>query len=1087
MPAPPTPESFGRHEVTAVLVTHDGERWLRGTAAAIQSQRRPVQRLVAVDTGSTDSSREIVAQLLSEYVATADIVGLPPDTGYGTAVAEATRRLVRWSPDGRATDDRVEWLWLLHDDCEPAPDALQRLLAVADTDPAVAVVGPKVRGWYRRRMLLELGFTVTRGGRRETGLERGENDQGQHDDRREALAVGSAGMLVRRDVWEQLGGFDPALGLMRDDLDFCWRVWAAGHKVLVAPRAVVYHAEAAARERRSVSIGAGRVHLLDRVNAMRVLLANVRGRAVPLTVLRLAVGSLLYAAGFLLAKMPGRAVDELLATGVLLGRPGVVRQMRRSRRATRRVLSGAPRRLFPRSGHQLRQALDALTAVAGGAAAGGEAIGRHRASESGPTGDEVDNLDPAHAGLLHRGLRSPLGLLVLGLGAVALLAARSDLFGGRLMGGALLPAPDGASDLWESYVAAWHPVGVGSGSPAPAYLPVVALVATLLLGKASLAVSVLVIGAVPLAGLTAYVAVRPVVRSRSLRVWGAAAYALLPVMTGAVAAGRLGTTVAVVLLPLAALAGARTVGTPTRPGSVRAAWLTGLLLAVVTALVPIAFLVALLLAVVAVATLGRADRTLWRRLAIVVVTPLVLLVPWSWRLLTRPSLFLLEAGLPGPDLSDPDLAPWSVLLLTPGGPGDPLPWLGAGLLLAGLAALVRVTRREVVLAAWVVALVGFGVALAVSRLHVTAPTLSTAVPAWPGFPLAVAAAGLLLAAMVGADGATQRIASRSFGVAQPVAVLVAVLAAATPVVAAGWWAWHGVGGPLDRRDPVLLPAHVAAEGQTVDRPRTLVLRTTGEGRLSYALLRDQGPRLSDAETAPPRAGYARLDAVVADMASGRGGAQVPRLADYAVRYVLVSAPVDRALSRALDSLPGLVRVSAPGGDALWRLDVPVTRVRLVGKDGAVTPLPSGPVGARVDVPPSEGGRRLVLSEAAAAGWKATLDGQPLLPGLHDGWAQAFEVRSSTGGELVVRYEDAERTRWLLVQAVAVLTVVVLALPGGARRPEDEEEQPPASARRHARSESEPVAAAPDRPRAGARAHAATDGAAPDLAGARSRP
>jgi hypothetical protein len=221
------------------------------------------------------------------------------------------------------------------------------------------------------------------------------------------------------------------------------------------------------------------------------------------------------------------------------------------------------------------------------------------------------------------------------------------------------------------------------------------------------------------------------------------------------------------------------------------------------------------------------------------------------------------------------------------------------------------------------------------------------------------------------------------------------------------------------------------------------------------------------------------------MASGRGGAQVPRLADYAVRYVLVSAPVDRALSRALDSLPGLVRVSAPGGDALWRLEVPVTRVRLVGKDGAVTPVPSGPVGARVDVPPSEGGRRLVLSEAAAAGWKATLDGQPLLPGLHDGWAQAFEVRS-TGGELVVRYEDAARTRWLLVQAAALLTVVVLALPGGARRPEDEEEQPPPSARRHARSEPEPVAGAPDRPRAPARAHAAADGGAHDLAGARSR-
>ena len=48
----------------------------------------------------------------------------------------------------------------------------------------------------------------------------------------------------------------------------------------------------------------------------------------------------------------------------------------------------------------------------------------------------------------------------------------------------------------------------------------------------------------------------------------------------------------------------------------------------------------------------------------------------------------------------------------------------------------------------------------------------------------------------------------------------------TPVLTAAWWGWTGAGDPLERRDPVLLPAFVAAAGAQPDRPRTLVLRVS---------------------------------------------------------------------------------------------------------------------------------------------------------------------------------------------------------------------------------------------------------------------
>ena len=111
-----------------------------------------------------------------------------------------------------------DWIWLLHDDSAPAPDALERLLAAAATTRGPDVLGPKIREWPSLRRLLELGVTSTGTGQRETGLERGKYDQGQHDEPRDVLAVNTAGMLVRRRILERLG-LDDELPLAHTDLD----------------------------------------------------------------------------------------------------------------------------------------------------------------------------------------------------------------------------------------------------------------------------------------------------------------------------------------------------------------------------------------------------------------------------------------------------------------------------------------------------------------------------------------------------------------------------------------------------------------------------------------------------------------------------------------------------------------------------------------------------------------------------------------------------------------------------------------------------------------------------------------------------
>src|SRR5690606_38471548 len=144
---------------------------------------------------------------------------------------------------------------------------------------------------------------------------------------------------------------------------------------------------------------------------------------------------------------------------------------------------------------------------------------------------------------------------------------------------------------------------------------------------------------------------------------------------------------------------------------------------------------------------------------------------------------------------------------------------------------------------------GGGVRLAVveSRVGVAVRWLAGAAPAGAGFAAGLAAAGLIAAATHGADGVVARFTQMSFSWRQPVAGLLAVVVAVTPVVAAGWWLLRAADGPLERQTAAVLPEYVVREHRTGARPYSLVLGREDEQAVRYTLVRDVGPRLGDAE------------------------------------------------------------------------------------------------------------------------------------------------------------------------------------------------------------------------------------------------
>jgi GT2 family glycosyltransferase len=1024
-----------RHVVTAVVIAHDGARLLPGLIQTVREQTHSVHRTVGVDTGSRDRSGAALTELLGQDA----VFGMEPETGFGAAVSGALQHPAARSAVSASAPDQeppVEWIWLLHDDCEPAADALEQMLRAASRSRSIAVLGPKLRDFSDRRVLREAGVTTDRAGRRFTGVEPGEIDQGQHDGSRAVLAVSSAGMLIRRDVWDQVGGFDANLPLFRDDIDFCWRVHAAGYEVRVITDAVMYHRELSARQIRKMPATGGHPRMLDRRSALYVFAVNLPLWPM-LTVLGGCIaGSVARAAYFLATKQQRKAAAHVGAVAWLLRHPVLLWRARARRAAHRKHGYAVLRPQLPRARTLARLAERTSGLMSHGS---GYESGGHHAVVDEP-GDDM--LLPATDSVIRRVLTSPGVLLFAGLAVIALVAERSltgSVFSGSgtLAGGALGPAWGGAGDLWHEYLAGYHDAGIGSTASAPPYLGVLAALATVLGGKPWLAVDVLLFGCVPAAGVTAFLATRRVTSVLAARVWIAATYALLPVAMGAVAAGRIGTAVAFVLLPLVAvMAGRMLTGSPRVAR--RAAWAAGLLVAIAAAFVPLAWPIAVLAAIGAAAWRWFGLRTVLNAV-IVAVLPAAILLPWTFHLVTSPAAFFLEAGLARPGLAAASLRPAALLLLSPGGPGLPPVWVTAGLVLPAFGALLARRRLAVVLAGWGIALSGLVIALAVSRVRVTPPQGGPAVSAWPGIAIAVAAAGLLLAAapLIEAAGrplrqATDLIAGRLARTDGRVLATLAGFAVAlsAPVLAAGYWLAGGVGGTVTAAAPQILPAFVAASSAGPDRNRTLVLRPAGQ-TLSYAVLRDTDPVLGEPELTEATSSAHALAGVVASLVAAGGGDTGDTgqaLSQFDIGYVLLPAPVDQVLAQQLDAAAGLQPLTQAPAYDLWQVSGTVARAWVATADGTAVAVPSGSIGVNTVVGPATSGT-LVLAEAAG-GWSATLNGKPLtrLAEPVDGWAQGF-VLPAGGGRLVITRNETARDISLSLGTAALLVAFALALPG----------------------------------------------------------
>ncbi|WP_311591242.1 glycosyltransferase family 2 protein [Trueperella bernardiae] len=972
-------ESVTREKVTAIVVCHRRDlSFLADTLVGLREQiHGPDHIVVAVPSLDSPFVQPVHAQL-------------DPDGEHIQLVHGAGKNLGQVIAGLELPES--DWLWILHADSRPEPAALDTLLRTGEGSNRIGVVGPKQIAWEDADspVLLEVGIRATRSARRVPEVEAGERDQGQYDSRIDVLAVGTAGALVRRSMWDELGGLDPFLGPFGEGLEFSRRARRAGYRVVVDPAAVVRHARAGLGE------NPDRSYAQRRSAQIYNSLLAAPGALVPLYVL----GYLLLALPRSLARLVTK--DTALAWAELGAGARVLTMLDDVVRGRRRIAKVAS------------VGADALTALEARPAdiRSARRESKRSAKEAKILAEQPDPLTiKARADLARHSRRG--GLVSVAIAALVAVVFFLPVFSaGVLSGGGLAADTTGAPDLARLIWSGWLDSGSGH---AYAVDPLwVAMLPFLVLGRpfgltlGALATGMLYL-AIPAAAFFAYLAAGRMSASWVVRTVAALAWVVAPPFMAALADGQIGAVVVHVTLPVAlfAIAGAWR-------GSARSLGLLALAFGVLAAATPLFAAVAIVVAVIGVAGRpGQRKRWLW-----VPVPALLLLAPSLGAF--SPGLLFAQPGVP--------TGATPALVMVDQVRTDPVLLVAvASVFGAAALALLRLHRRWWIRLGWLILAAGLGVAALAPTFTVGYRLVTGGYESVEGSPIvgySLAWLGAWIAIICGSHGLRTAMRRRSFGATQIVGGLV-MLALPLAVVAAGGrglqtvWEEEPV---LGANAPALPALGVEAEAR---HERVLALTPTSEG-VSAELWRGQGIELHEYTMARGQAmDPDSADSALADAVAGltRGSGDGAELADHAIAIVLVppagegESPEFRSqLVGRLHTIPGLQYVTTGEAGTFWRVTEPADRAR------ADAGLASGVVNAEGEV---TGPGTLSLAERADARWVATLDGQRLET-IEDSWAQAWQLPDA--GDVHIDYVDRVHRVTVVAQFVALLASLVTALP-----------------------------------------------------------
>jgi len=214
------------HFVSIIVLNYNSKNYLRDCFESLGKLNYPKNEyeVIMADNASTDDSVKYTKKEFSWV----KIVRFNLNYGYAEGNNQASKYargkyIVFLNPD-----TRVDKNWLLE------------LIKAIIKDDSIAICGSKVLFMDDPKRIQSVGLAATPVG---AGMDIGfrEFDNGQYETPHYTLAVTGSSILVRKDIFDMLKGFDPTFFAYQEDLDLGYRTWLKGYKVMSVPSSVIYH------------------------------------------------------------------------------------------------------------------------------------------------------------------------------------------------------------------------------------------------------------------------------------------------------------------------------------------------------------------------------------------------------------------------------------------------------------------------------------------------------------------------------------------------------------------------------------------------------------------------------------------------------------------------------------------------------------------------------------------------------------------------------------------------------------------------------------------------------------------------------
>lgn len=153
---------------------------------------------------------------------------------------------------------KTKYVALLNNDTEVTSNWLNPLVKLMEEDRKIAVTQPKIL-WLKNKKYFDysgacggfidiFGYPFTRGRIFDTQ----EIDRGQYDNITDIFWASGAAMMIRTKVLNEVGFFDELFFNYMEEIDLCFRINRAGHRIVSNPKSVIYHKVASTASRNSL-------------------------------------------------------------------------------------------------------------------------------------------------------------------------------------------------------------------------------------------------------------------------------------------------------------------------------------------------------------------------------------------------------------------------------------------------------------------------------------------------------------------------------------------------------------------------------------------------------------------------------------------------------------------------------------------------------------------------------------------------------------------------------------------------------------------------------------------------------------------